>query len=272
MMIFMMPDYPTDPAPPSPSPSPSPPVISNRQRWVIVLAALVGVGVTARLGMWQLDRAGQKASRQSLLDERMHLPELGAADLAREPVEIDAQLQRRIRLQGRWVGRATVFLDNRPMDGRVGFYIVTPLQLADGTAVLVQRGWAPRHPQVREQLPPVKTSEADSVTVVARIIPAPSRLFDFGGLDSGPIRQNLDLDTAARESGLTLRPVTLLQTEGPPDDGLQRHWPAPSAGIDKHHGYAAQWFALSALIAGLYVWFQLIRPRKQAAAHASHVE
>jgi surfeit locus 1 family protein len=31
--------------------------------------------------------------------------------------------------------------------------------------------------------------------------------------------------------------------------------------VGKHHGYAFQWFALSALIAGLYVWFQLLRPR-----------
>jgi surfeit locus 1 family protein len=47
-------------------------------------------------------------------------------------------------------------------------------------------------------------------------------------------------------------------------DGLLRDWPAPDAGLQKHYGYAFQWFALSALILGLYVWFQLIRPRRQA--------
>jgi surfeit locus 1 family protein len=239
----------------------------RHQRWVILLATAIGVTGTARLGVWQLDRAAEKANRQALLDERVHQPELTAADLARSPDEVDAQTQRRIRLQGRWVAHATRFLDNRPMDGRVGFHVVTPLQLADGTAVLVERGWAPRHAQRRELLPPVQTPEADTVTVVARIIPAPSRLFDFGGLETGPIRQNLDIATAARESGLSLRPVALLQTEGPQDDGLQRHWSTPSVGLDKHHGYAAQWFALSALMAGLYVWFQLIRPRRQAASH-----
>ena len=247
-----------------------PPRSPRHQRWVILLAALVGVGVTARLGVWQLDRADQKASRQALLDARAHLPELTAADLAREPGEVDAQVQRRIRLQGRWVAHATRFLDNRPMNGRVGFHVVTPLQLADGTAVLVERGWAPRHSQHREQLPPVATPDTAPVTVVARIIPAPSRLFDLGGMETGPIRQNLDIAAAARESGLSLRPVALLQTEGPTDDGLLRQWSAPATGLDKHHGYAVQWFALSALIAGLYVWFQLIRPRRQAAPH--HVE
>ncbi|WP_338414403.1 SURF1 family protein [uncultured Sphaerotilus sp.] len=239
----------------------------RHHRWVILVAALVGVAGTARLGLWQLDRAAQKIDRQTLLDERQKLPELTAADLARQPEEVDGQIQRLVRLQGRWVARATLFLDNRPMDGRVGFHVVTPLQLADGTAVLVERGWAPRNALRREDLPPVKTPDAEAVTVVARIIPTPSRLFDFGGLESGPIRQNLDIAAAARESGLSLRPVALLQTEGPTDDGLLRHWSAPSTGVDKHHGYAAQWFALSALIAGLYVWFQLIRPRRLAASH-----
>lgn len=263
MMIFMKPDYSTSPSSAAASRRPD----SPRRRGVILAATLVGMAVTARLGIWQLDRADQKHQLQATLDQRATMPPLGAVDLARTPDEVDNQLQRRIQLQGRWISRATVFLDNRPMDGRVGFYIVTPLQMADGSAVLVQRGWAPRHALQRDLLPPVDTPDGP-VQISARIIPAPSRLFNLGGNETGPIRQNLDIETATRESGLTLRPVTLLQTDAAGQDGLRRDWPAPSLGIDKHHGYAVQWFALCALMAGLYVWFQLIRPRRQAATHA----
>ena len=93
---------------------------------------------------------------------------------------------------------------------------------------------------------------------------APGRLYEFEAGASGPIRQNLDLDAYARETGLLLRPLTVVQEDGqpPPDDGLLRQWPRPAAGVHKHYGYAFQWFALSALILGLYVWFQLIRPRR----------
>jgi surfeit locus 1 family protein len=31
-------------------------------------------------------------------------------------------------------------------------------------------------------------------------------------------------------------------------------------GVDKHYGYAFQWFGLAALIAVLFLWFQMIRP------------
>jgi surfeit locus 1 family protein len=36
--------------------------------------------------------------------------------------------------------------------------------------------------------------------------------------------------------------------------------------VHKHYGYAFQWFSLSLLTVGLYVWFQLIQPRRRTAA------
>jgi surfeit locus 1 family protein len=101
------------------------------------------------------------------------------------------------------------------------------------------------------------------VVVDGRIAPPPARLFDFGGGEQGAIRQNLDLETASRESGLALRPLSVQQTSSAEavDDGLQRRWPAPAVDVAKHHGYAFQWFALCGLIAVLYVWFQIVRPR-----------
>jgi cytochrome oxidase assembly protein ShyY1 len=53
--------------------------------------------------------------------------------------------------------------------------------------------------------------------------------------------------------------LSLLQTDAP-SQGLLREWPAPVSGIERHYGYAFQWFALSLLIAVLYFWFQWIAP------------
>ena len=50
-----------------------------------------------------------------------------------------------------------------------------------------------------------------------------------------------------------------------PGDGLARDWPAPAADVHKHYGYAFQWFSLSALTVILYVWFQVLRPRRRPA-------
>jgi surfeit locus 1 family protein len=52
--------------------------------------------------------------------------------------------------------------------------------------------------------------------------------------------------------------ASVFQT-GPPAPLLQRDWPKANTGVEKHYGYAFQWFGLAALIAILYVWFQIVR-------------
>ena len=108
-----------------------------------------------------------------------------------------------------------------------------------------------------------RTMPEGEVAIHGRIAPPPARLYEFQGAASGPIRQNLDLDAYARDSALKLAPLSVQQAEPAPADGLLRAWTAPSLGLDKHYGYAFQWFALSALFLTLYVWFQLIQPRRQ---------
>jgi surfeit locus 1 family protein len=236
----------------------------RRRALIVLVATLLGVVVTARLGLWQLSRAAQKEALQAALDARGSLPELGLASLPANEAEAAAQHYRPVRLQGEWKQGATVFLDNRQMNGHPGFFALTPLLLGPGDAVLVQRGWVPRNLQDRAHLPSVPTP-GGRVEVLGQMAPAPGRLFDFAGAPaSGVIRQNLALADFSRELGVPLRPWTVLQVETPgtaSSDGLLRQWARPAADVHKHYGYAFQWFALCALMAGLYVWFQLLRPR-----------
>jgi hypothetical protein len=59
-----------------------------------------------------------------------------------------------------------------------------------------------------------------------------------------------------------------LQQTGPASEGLQRDWPAPALGLERHYGYAFQWFGLSALVVILYVWFQFITPFRRSRRRA----
>jgi surfeit locus 1 family protein len=236
--------------------------------WVVLLAALLGVAVTARLGVWQLQRAAQKLAVQHAIDERSTLPELTAAALAVSPQQASELHYRHVRLRGQWLHPHTVFLDNRPLNGRPGFIVVTPLRLADsGPAVVVQRGWVPRDTTDRTRLPAIPAPGGE-VLVTGLMAPPPSRLYEFVAAASGVIRQNLDVAEYERETGLRLAPLSVLQDAAPAsgDAGLVRQWPRPALDVHKHYGYAFQWFALCALMTGLYVWFQLVRPRLQHGA------
>jgi surfeit locus 1 family protein len=173
-----------------------------------------------------------------------------------------ALLHRRMVLVGHWLPQHTVYLENRQMNAKPGFFVLTPFQIqGSGALLLVQRGWAQRSFTDRAALPTIQTPEGP-VEIQGHLAPWPSRLYDFGGAEQGPIRQNLDLPAFRKETGLNLLEVTLLQS-GAASEGLLREWPVVASGVDKHYGYAFQWFGLSGLIALLYVWFQIVQPRRK---------
>ncbi|MFN9281009.1 MAG: SURF1 family cytochrome oxidase biogenesis protein, partial [Betaproteobacteria bacterium] len=81
----------------------------SKARWVVLVAAVLTAGVTARLGVWQLDRAAQKTAVQASLDARRDLPELSPTELPGEAQALADLLHRRIRLQGVWLPEHTVY-------------------------------------------------------------------------------------------------------------------------------------------------------------------
>ncbi len=228
--------------------------------WLVTAASAIGIAATVALGAWQLGRAHDKLALQADIEQRHALPELDAKALL--GADASQYLHRTVVLTGRWDTRHTVFLDNRQMQGKPGFYVVTPL-LLEGTrhAVLVERGWVQRNFVNREVLPPIETPQGP-VELHGRIAPPPARLYDFAGAAPGPIRQNLDLAAFRAETGLALADLAVVQT-GPPTGGLLRDWPLPATGVEKHYGYVFQWWAIAAVIAFLYAWFQFIAPRRK---------
>lgn len=243
----------------------------------MLLAALLAAGVTFSLGQWQLSRAWQKEALERRLAEQAAQAPWDLATAMRQdparPGEPDGLLDRRMAIRGRWLEGFTVLLDNRPMAGKSGFVVLTPLQdMVSGQLVLVQRGWVPRDFTDRTRVPAFLTP-AGEVLVTGRIARAPSQTLVLPGHTAPEpaapssaairIRQNLSLVDFRAETRLALWDRILLQTD-PAGDGLLRDWPAPSLGVEKHYGYAFQWFGLCALIAVLYVWFQLV-PRFRAS-------
>ena len=238
---------------------------ANARFWVLTAAAVSVAALTFSLGQWQLRRAAEKMGLQYAIEAQGNLPILKAADLAATK-DLQEIVHRLVTLKGVWRAENTVFLDNRQMQGKPGFIAVTPLVLdGSGQVILVQRGWVPRNFGERSTLPDIQTP-AGPVTVRGRIAPPPSKLYEFKGADVGRIRQNLDVSAFGRETNLTLLSVSMVQT-GPANEGLQRDWTPPKTGTDKHYGYAFQWFALCALVIGLYVWFQIINPRRAKRKH-----
>lgn len=225
--------------------------------WLITLATLLGVAVTSALGYWQYGRGLAMKAQDVALARQGRLAPLPNAEMLALAAPVHA-IHRSVRLRGSWLDQRTVFLDNRPMNGKVGLIVLTPLQLeGSATVVMVQRGWIQRNFLDRNALPQVSTPR-DLVQIEGRIAPWPSKLYELGGSGLGAIRQNLDLAQFRAESGLPTFEVTVKQTDAAAD-GLVRDWPEAQVTLRKHFGYALQWWGISALMVFLYVWFQIVR-------------
>ena len=223
---------------------------------LILIAALTGMVITASLGRWQLSRAADKENLHSAIIKKAELSKLNNNSLTAGTTEL---IHQRAELVGTWLKDSTVYLDNRQLHGKVGFFVLTPLQLENSRWVVwVQRGWVARNFVNRTDIPPIETS-SNLVHIEGRIAPPPSKLYEPGQADSGVIRQNLDINTLVLPAGKELYPM-ILQQQGEPSEGLQRNWPNINLNVEKHYGYAVQWFGLCGLIGVLFAWFEVFLP------------
>lgn len=219
--------------------------IAFRFRWVPFFAALLVALIGVSLGQWQMGRAGEKEAIEKQLLERESAPiiELSVPSPPIERIEY-----RHVIVKGEFVKNWPVYLDNRPHNGQAGFYLLMPMKIA-GTSqhVLVARGWLPRNRTDRQKIAPTATVEGitEIQGVVRRSAGHVLQLGDPAMLQPGAIVQNVDIGELALASNLVLHPFIVEQTSDN-GDGLVRAWPRPSLGVDKHLGYAFQWYALAA--------------------------
>jgi surfeit locus 1 family protein len=234
--------------------------------WLLFVAALALCALTMRLGFWQLSRAEYKEAAFAKEQAQAARQPLTAQDFIQGMSESQG-LQRQVDAHGEWLAQWTVFLANRTMQGQPGFWVLTPLKLQSGDTILVQRGWAPRDRTLSDKLPPIQTPPGP-VRVQGRWVPAPSKMVELAAppVSAGhrqvfqSLRQNLSIEEFEKDTGLKV--LATVMEVGPPSQGLLRNWPTILSGADKNRAYALQWFALAALSAGLFIWFQIIQKIK----------
>lgn len=219
-----------------------------RPSLLITIVTIAFCALTLSLGNWQTRRAHEKQALQHKLDERalqapVAIPtsELDAEDFDRRPVHVS----------GHYDAALSILLDNKVYQGRVGYQVLTPLRIGSSERyVLINRGWVAAG-RTREELPRVETPKGEQQIEGMAVIPS-ARVFELGA-DAQPqkVWQNLVLSRYADWSGLRLQPVVIEQRSAAAD-GLVRDWPRPDVGIDKHRGYALQWYSFCALALLLY--------------------
>jgi surfeit locus 1 family protein len=228
---------------------------------VPTLAAIVTVIVCVLMGNWQRSRMHEKdavrAQFESAASER-------AVPLPDRIDDWSAWRFRRVVVEGRFDAARGFLLDNRVRNGTVGFDVITPLRMADGRAVLVDRGFVAAGPS-RAQLPAVPPPGND-VAVEGRINLPPAGYYELGeDRPDSPIREHLDPARIGKATGLALLPIVIEATApAGHDDGLLRDWPLPDTGSERNQSYMLQWYTFATLAAAAWIGFAVHRRRELA--------
>lgn len=221
------------------------------------IAALAGIAITLALGTWQLGRGNEK----SALAERIRLAGRDALIvLPAAEIRADDVVWRQVEAHGRFEPKFAVFIDNRVLHGVVGYHVVMPLRLGESERyVLVNRGWVAATDS-RSRTPSVTTPSTVVTVIGLATVPSRRYLELSAAVAEGNVWQNLTLERYRAAMPIELQPV-VIQQENDLGDGLKREWSAPDFGIDKHYGYAFQWFALAAAI---LIYYLVTNVRKRA--------
>jgi surfeit locus 1 family protein len=217
------------------------------------LAAVLVLIACARLSLWQLDRAEEKA----LLIQ--HWETAAALDLAALQ-RSQAPLYTELVGPGRFEPDRHILLDNQVRNNHPGVHVFTPFQ-PDGSdhIILVNRGW---QPWIRRsgQWPEFETP-TERIEISGRISDPPRVGFQLGEAealdpDQWPnLMTYFDLERIREVLGENVADRVLLLDPEHPAHLSGDPWRLVNMGPEKHRGYAFQWASIG--LAVFLIWLIL---------------
>ncbi|WP_238182526.1 SURF1 family protein [Methylobacterium trifolii] len=230
---------------------------------ILDLAGLLILVVLVGLGTWQVQRRAWKLDLIAQVEARVHAPAVAAPGPADWPGITSADAYRRVRLTGRFLhDRASLVQAVTVLGG--GFWVMTPLEAADGVTVLVNRGFVPA-----DRRDPAGWSRPDGSLTATGLL----RVSEPGG---GFLRTNApsadrwysrDVADIAGARGLgTVAPYFIDAEAGPDPSALPVGGLTVVAFSNNHLVYAITWFTLAAMVlaAMLYGTAAGLRPSRSA--------
>ena len=211
------------------------------------LAALVIAAGCVRLGIWQLDRLEQRRSRNTVIETRLAAPVTPARTAFGDTVAAEYT---RVSVAGAPDEARSMVIAARYRRGAPGVHVMTPVHLAGGGVIMLDRGWVPAPDAATIDLARVPPLQADTVIgLVRRFAEAdPVR----PSVDTLPARRQRVLYRVSQEAVEALLPYAVLPlyVQALPGGGSgEIPIPAdpPELTQGPHLGYAIQWFSFAAI-------------------------
>ncbi len=225
-------------------------------RWLgFHLLVIVGIVTMINLGFWQLRRLDERKAFNAQVSERIADPPAPLDDVLQTGTDPDSVEWRSVTARGTYVPAEQFLVVNRSQDGIGGTMVVTPLQLADGRLLLVERGFMPG-------TTPPPAAPAGTVDVAGRLRPSEERRTgQLSDPKEGELQeaQRLDIDRLAPQLDGQPVPMFIELTASRPAEPTPFPAPVtlPELTNGPHLSYAVQWFTFS--VAVVVGWVLAVR-------------
>ena len=211
---------------------------------ILILATMAFL---VSLGFWQLDRADQKRTIEASIQKA----NTGVVELIVNQNELLNKEYYEVRLQGSYISDKQFIYDNQIVDQASGYYVLTPFVLTgQSNAIMINRGFIPWNGR-RDQLADIAVDYAPREIKIQ--VSRPIKRIELKTSDISnqfPVLiQAIDFDVIEEISSTSFVDVIGL-LDPSSDDGFVRKWEPYTGSIEKHIGYAIQWF-LMALVLGI---------------------
>ena len=230
-----------------------------KPKWLAFHVLLVLLVATmCSLANWQLNRHVERKAFNETLIQRFSEPPRPLAELLQQYSDREDAQWRLAKISGTYLEQLSVNVVNVSQDGRAGYDPVTPLEIADGSIVLINRGFVPLDaPQ-----PPLPTGV---VEITGRIrLSAERRTGAVSDPATGVLTdiQRIDIDRLAKQLPAPIVDVYLEAVQSIPADSEMLSIIAPPVfGNGPHLGYVGQWLLFSMCAIG--GWLALVIREKR---------
>ncbi|MEU5155181.1 SURF1 family protein [Glycomyces sp. NPDC021274] len=212
-------------------------------RWLLLtLAGLVVMVVCVLLSQWQWDRAVQRAAANEVIEQSRVAVPIEEVLPAGEPLD-DEDRWTLVEATGVYDTEHEIVLRAQTNNSLNGFEIVTPLVLADGTAILVDRGFVAS--ESTGHVPEYPAAPAGEVTVTARVYESEPEGGSVAEVDGHLESRRLSLEMFADHYDYELRSAWVADIE--PAEGFTA-LETPSFKDWQNYSYAVQWALFAAMV------------------------
>ena len=247
-------------------------------RWLAAaVLAIAAALVMVRLGEWQLHRYQERHAINTRIDSADSTTAVPLTSVVAPPTAAGTAgpgpgksvAWTKVTFSGRYDPAHEIQARGRTVDGDVGFEILTPLLLSDGTAVLVDRGWVPAPDAGALAAPTVPAAPTGLVTVVGQIHLSESRPTPIEHRDGRLDTRRISVPPLAHEMPFPVYGAYVLLTgQTPANNPAFTEVPIDHEDDWQNAGYTVQWWLFACMALYAYVWYA----RKEVQLRAGTAE